>query len=286
MEHTLWRGNEESFLSVVAQEEAAKKKFGSLKLMEHEYRLAGNYSDEEDYNPVLVRVEGSVGILDIDGPTISKSSFFSQIFGIPAYDDIQNRLIEMHDDPMIKAVLLNIDSPGGNVDGVFKLGRFIRDFNAAVMPVISYDANDQSSAAVLYGSAAGQMIADQDSSIGSIGCIAIHREVTEMMKMAGIKHTVFRSAEFKALGQQVEKLSDKASEQIQEQVMQAHNQFVNVLAENTGNQPKVVASWATGKVFPAQEALKLGLLDSIQPIESVVATLNKRLENAPRKGSR
>lgn len=286
MESSLWMGTDTSFHAYVRDVQAAIDKYGSLNAMPHLVKMSGQYDEEGDYNPVGIRTEGAVAILDIEGPTVTKSSFFSQVFGIVAYDDIQNRFMEAHDDPAIKAVLMNIDSGGGNAEGVFKLGRFINEFNASVMPVISYDANRQCSAALLYGSGAGQMIADQDSEIGSIGCIAVQKEFTKMLEMAGIKATVFRSAEFKALGQPYEKLSDTAKAQIQEDVMRVHRQFVNTLVENTGNDLKVVNSWANGKVFEASQALKMGLLDSVQPIERVVATLNKRLENAPRKGSR
>jgi ClpP class serine protease len=126
------------------------------------------------------------------------------------------------------------------------------------------------------------MIADQDASIGSIGAIYVHREITEALKMEGIKATVFRSAPYKALGTPYEKLNDTAKQEIEAELMLGHNKFVDTLAHNTGVKVETVHTWATGKVFAADKALNMGLLDSIQPVENVIAKLNKKLENAPR----
>jgi signal peptide peptidase SppA len=236
-------------------------------------------------NPVTYQVAGSVAILGIEGSTIARSSFFSQLFGIPSYDDIKQRFVEAHEDPMVKSVLMAIDTNGGTSEGIFGLSRFIYDFNKNVMPVVSYDLAKQHSAGLVYGSAAGQMVAEQDSEIGSIGAIFVHREITEMLKKDGVKATVFRSAPFKALGSPYEKLNETAREDIEASLMRSHNKFVETLAHNTGVEKETVASWATGKVFEAKQALNMGLLDSIQPIENVVAKLNKKLENAPRSAA-
>lgn len=281
-----WLGTAESLFAVMRDIDAAIERYGSLNAMHHQIELRHDDDDDCEMNPVEYQLVGSVAVLSISGPTITKSSFFSRIFGIPSYQDIKERFVQAHDDHAVKAVLLDIDSPGGNADGCFSLSRFIFDFNKSVMPVISFDNNDQCSAAVLYGSAAGTMIADQDASIGSIGAVGVHKEITEALKMNGIKATVFRSAPYKALGLPYEKLSDTAREEIQKDLMKSHDHFVSTLSHNTGVELKSVKTWATGKVFDAEEALKMGLLDSVQPIENVIANLNKRLENAPRKGAR
>lgn len=285
----LWLGTAASLAEFLRDVETAINKYGSLNAMRHQVQHLIADDEEYDPNPVSYEVLGNVAVLGIDGPTITKSSFFSQLFGIPSYDDIRVRLNQAHEESQsgnVKSVVLNIDSPGGAADGCFALSSFIFDFNKKVMPVISYDNNSQCSAAVLYGSAAGQMIADPYAEIGSIGAVSVHKEITEMLKMEGIKATVFRSAPYKALGLPYEKLSDLAKEEIQANLMKSHNRFVGALSENTGIDLKTVQTWATGKVFDAGDALKMGLLDSIQPFENVIANLNKRLENAPRIGQR
>lgn len=281
----LWFGTAESLMSLARDMKAVEEKYGSLNAARHQVKLL---SDDDDYdpNPVSYETIGSVAVLGINGPTVTKSNFWTQLLGIASYDDIKVRMNEAFEDPSVKGVMLNIDSPGGNADGCFSLSDFIYEFNAKVMPVVSYDNNSQCSAAVLYGSAAGQMIGDKYAEIGSIGAVAVHREITKALEMAGIKATVFRSAPYKALGLPYEKLTDAAKEEIQTDLMRGHNRFVAAVSHNTGIKLETVQSWATGKVFEANDALKMGLLDSIQPFENVIANLNKRLENAPRKGQR
>lgn len=280
-----WLGNGASLYSVLNDIEVAMSKYGSLNAMRHQIKLDSEDNEERDWNPVSYDVSGSVAVLGIEGPTIPRSSFFSQLFGIVSYEDIKTRFVEAHEDPQVKAVMMYIDSGGGAADGAFALSRFIFDFNQKVMPTISYDASTQHSAALVYGSAAGQMISDQDSSIGSIGAVYVHKEITEMLKMDGIKATVFRSAPYKALGIPYEKLTDIGKEKIMKELMMTHNQFVDTLAHNTGIKVETVNTWATGEVFPAKQGLAMGLLDSIQPVENVIAKLNKKLENAPRSAA-
>jgi signal peptide peptidase SppA len=286
MSFNFWLGNSDSFFELLRDIEVAVEKYGSLNAMRHQIELRSNNDDEEhDFNPVSYDLAGNVAIIGIEGSTIARSSFFSQIFGIPSYEDIKARFIQAHEDPEAKAALMTINTNGGMSDGVFSLSRFIYDFNAKIMPVISYNIAKQLSAGLVYGSAAGQMISDQDASIGSIGAILVHREITEALKMEGIKATVFRSAPYKALGTPYEKLTDVAKEEIQSELMMSHNKFVDTLAHNTGVKVETVHTWATGKVFDAKQALTMGLLDSIQPIENVIAKLNKKLENAPRSAA-
>lgn len=279
-----WLGSGASLYSVLNDIEVAMLKYGSLNAMRHQIKLdsCNDDGDEKDWNPVSYDVSGSVAVLGIEGPTIPRSSFFSQLFGIVSYEDIKTRFVEAHEDPEVKSVVMYVDSGGGAEEGVWSLSRFIHDFNSKVMPVVSYDSANQHSAALVYGSAAGQMISDEDSSIGSIGALYVHKEITEMLKMEGIKATVFRSAPYKALGIPYEKLTEIGKEKIMSNLMIAHNKFVDTLAHNTGVKVEAVHTWATGDVFPAKQGLAMGLLDSIQPIENVVAKLNKKLENAPR----
>jgi signal peptide peptidase SppA len=277
-----WLGSAASFYDLMHDIEVAMEKYGSLKAMQHQIELRSNSDEETDWNPVTYDLVGNVAVVGIDGHTVARSSFFSQIFGIPSYEDIKNRFIQAHEDPAAKAVLMAIDTQGGTSEGIFSLSRFIYDFNAKIMPVVSYDLANQNSAGLVYGSAAGQMIADYEAEIGSIGALFVHREITEALKMDGIKATVFRSAPYKALGTPYEKLTDVAKKEIEDHLMMSHNKFVETLAHNTGVEVAKVHTWATGKVFQAKEALNMGLLDSIQPIENVIAKLNKKLENAPR----
>lgn len=282
-----WLGSATSFFDLLNDIEVAMEKYGSLKAMKHQVELRSNCDDEEekDWNPVTYDLVGNVALVGIEGNTIARSSFFSQIFGIPSYEDIKARFVQAHDDPEVKSVLMAIDTQGGTSEGIFSLSRFIYDFNKKVMPVVSYDLSSQNSAGLVYGSAAGQMVADYEAEIGSIGAIFVHREITEALKMDGIKATVFRSAPYKALGTPYEKLTDLAKKEIETHLMMSHNKFVETLSHNTGVEESKVHTWATGKVFQAKEALNMGLLDSIQPIENVIAKLNKKLENAPRSAA-
>lgn len=262
----LWAGSEESAAEMSETIKRGLEKFGS-------FDAALEDGEEENENPIAYQVQEGLAIITVQGGTWSQSNRLTRYYGIPTYDDIRERIIQAVDDPEVKRVMLNIDSPGGRADGVKALSRFI-DMTNKVKPIHTYTQGMMASAALWYGTASREVMADEDAKVGSLGAIMIHFEYTEAMKREGVKATVFRTAPLKALGQPYEKLTEQAERHIRKEMQTLHDKFVNGIALNKGLPVATVSTQiATGETFDAPRAKDLGLVDRIVSLDEAIARL-------------
>lgn len=230
--------------------------------------------DSEPDNPIKYEVVEGIAVANISGPLISKPTFFSRYVGITSYEDVKEFLSDMAGDRNVNAVLFNYDTPGGAAKGCRACASFVREYAESLKPVYSITEEVAASAGLwLYSSGLVHFVSE-DGRLGSVGAIAMHSEVTEMRKKAGITDTIFRTAKFKALGGPFEKLSDDAKAEIEEGLQILHDQFVDGISELSGiNREKVDKSIATGKVFRADRSMELGLADELLPLGEVIGKL-------------
>jgi len=135
------------------------------------------------------------------------------------------------------------------------------------------------SAAYWLGSACVKVHAGETADIGSIGVISIHKEYTDMFKKDGVKVTVFRAGEEKALSNPYEKLSDKAKENIQLQLDTLYDVFIKYVAEYRSVPPDYVREhMADGREFIGQQALDAGLVDDITSLDDLIMSLQSTID--------
>lgn len=272
-----WMGTEDSAHSYRELLFSIIKEHGSLEA----FCRAGRDDDEEE-NPVgLEIVGGKLGIISVSGSTISRTTNYSRYFGMTSYQDIRERFVEASDDSNVKAILLRVDSGGGQAAGTSRLAKFISQVSSKVKPVFTHVEGQMGSAALWYGTAARKVIADEDAMSGSLGVIAIHMEYTEAMKEAGVTPTVMRTSPYKALGNPYEKLTKEAREAIETELKAMHDTFVSAIADNRGMSPsQVQETVATGKMYKTDEAIRLGIVDQKLSLDETVARLLKALDNS------
>ena len=232
----------------------------------------------------MIDTYGSVASVQIRGSLVAQSSFLSHMFGMTGYDEIQNAVAAAAQEPGIENILLDIDSPGGSVNGVAETGSVIRAIDENVMPVSAFTSGQMASAAYWLGSSAREIHATDMASIGSIGVIAVHQEMSEAMKKEGVKPTVFTAGKYKGVGNPYEPLSDSDKSYIQSRVDGAYGFFVNAVAENRGlTSDYVKENAATGEDFFAKDAIGVGLIDRLNSFQDVVKLLDSS-HNPPQQG--
>lgn len=247
------------------------------------------YRDESEDEPAyqgydyMIDTYGSMASVNIKGSLIAQSSWLSRMFGMTGYDEIQNAVTAAAQEPGIDNILLDIDSPGGSVNGVSETGSIIRAIDENVMPVSAFTGGQMSSAAYWLGSSAREIHATEMASIGSIGVIAVHQEYSKAMEKEGVKPTVFTAGKYKGIGNPYEPLSASDKTYIQEKVDGAYGFFVNAVAENRGlTADYVKENAANGKDFFATEAIGVGLIDRINSFQDVEKLLNNQ-HNPPQQ---
>lgn len=166
----------------------------------------------------------------------------------------------------VRGILLDIDSPGGEVHGLFDLADFI--FEAREEKPIWAIANDDAfSAAYAIASGAERISVTRTGGIGSIGVIAVHVEFSKADEAAGVKFTPIFSGERKADFIDSEPLSDTARQLLQEEVDRLRTLFVETVARNRDLSTELIRDTEAGIFFgPAGVPL---LADQVENIEEV-----------------
>jgi protease-4 len=162
----------------------------------------------------------------------------------------------------IKALIVNINSPGGSYVGGEALYEALR-FVGANKPVVALMGTTATSAGYLTALASDQIFARSSSLTGSIGVILQSVDVTDMLNNLGIKPIIIKSTPLKAQPNPLEKLSKAALKATESVVADFYNMFIDVVAERRNLPREDVKKLADGRVFSGRQAYALGLIDAI-----------------------
>lgn len=264
----LWAGTEHSL---------------ALAMEAHDRMMAGAFSDDDDEEdddeaPFNYSVQGEVGVIAIKGSLTNRDSWYNRYIGVTSYGDIRNALTYAAGQSGIKAILLDIDSGGGAVNGVADASSLIQLIDKNVKPIYAFTDGTMCSAAYWLGCSARETYSSNVSTVGSIGVIATHMEYSKALKESGVGVTVIRAGEFKALANSVEPLSDKAKTQLQTQLNSAYQVFLEHVADCRNTTVNLCdANMAQGREFFGKDALAAGLVDGIESFDSVMTKISVKL---------
>ena len=217
----------------------------------------------------MIQVVDRVGVLNILGMLRAKPDIFTEYgFGV-ATSEIKAEAVKALASPDVGALLLNIDSGGGQAAGVFDAVEQIRSA-ANGKPVWAYVDGMAASGGYAFATAADRIIASPGSEVGSIGAYAIHAQY----RPEDTNYTVFRYGENKALGLPVESLTDAAKSEWQGRIDKIGQRFESVVADGRGvSIATVQEKFGRGRMFDATEAAQLGMIDATAP--TLQATLDE-----------
>lgn len=254
-----WAGSSASFFAVIDAQERAVEYLASS---EAKARSDVKAWVDEMVGPVYTP-EGSVGVINIKGSLVNGEAGVMRLYGALGYDEIRQALTEAVADKNVRSILLKIDSGGGQVAGVEELGKYIMEV-AKVKPVTSFTDTVMASAAYWLGCCADTIMAGNTATVGSIGVLIVHQEVSKMMADSGVTTTIVRSGKYKALVNRFEPLSDLAKEELQAQVDDLDATFIAHVADRRGTSPEVARrKMGQGREFLGARAVDAGLVDSL-----------------------
>lgn len=233
--------------------------------------IAQVMQDGDDLAEGVPQIIDGVQHMQIMGVMAPRMNLIMEFSGGTSTQQISAALDRAGQDPAVKSVVLEIDSPGGMVTGTEELRQAVRRL-AATKRVVAVARGMMASAAYYVGSGATEVIGTPSSSIGSIGVYMIHREVSKAAEAAGVKFRVFRAGDVKAAGNPYEALTPEFAASLQARIDAPYRQFVNSVSENRGVSVQTVEEqFGQGQVFLADEAASRGLIDRVALFEAVVA---------------
>lgn len=194
-----------------------------------------------------------------------------------SYSDIRKYFREAMADESVKAVLFDIDSPGGEVNGLFDLVDEI--YNARGAKPIYAVANEYAlSAAYAIASAADKIYLSRTASVGSIGVIAIHLDQSRFDDDIGVKYTAVYAGRHKNDYTPHEPLKSEARDILQHSVNKTHLLLSETVARNRGMTVEDVLN-TEALIYEGADAINIGLADSVMPwdpaLEDIISNLSK-----------
>ena len=175
----------------------------------------------------------------------------------------------------VDAIVLDIDSPGGSVDGTPELAAEI--FGArGKKPIIAMANGLMASAAYWIGSAADAVIGTETAIVGSIGVVMDHYDLSELYSKFGIKKTPITAGKYKRIASEEKPLTDEAKAYLQNIVNSIYSLFVDSVASHRGVSSEKALTMADGKEFIGKQAHDVGLIDSIGSRDRALAIAKER----------
>ena len=228
-----------------------------------ETALVGQFQTNA-FSPTLI--EG-VAVIPIMGTLVNRRSSVG-FFGTMSHQDIAAVLLEAVADDAVSAILLDIDSGGGEASGNADLAETIRALDAQ-KPIFAI-ANDAAfSGAYALASAARRIFITRTAGVGSIGVIAHHVDISEFLKNDGVKITPIFAGDHKGELSPFQPLSKDAKARVQSEVDKTYEMFVNLIAEHRGLSAEKIISTQAGLFF-GQDAVDSGLADHVTTFDGAM----------------
>ena len=222
-----------------------------------------------------------IAIIPVYGTLVRRTVGLEAQSGLTSYIDIGEQLDSAVANPTVKAILLDIDSPGGEAGGVFDLADQIYAARK-IKPIWAVADEDAFSAAYAIAAAASKIYIPRTGGVGSIGVIAVHLDQSQAEADAGLQYTAIYAGDRKNDLSPHEPLSDPARTALQTEVDRVYQLFVTTVAKMRGQDADAVMATEAGLFF-GQDAVTAGLADQLGTFSDALDDLTARIKpKAPR----
>jgi capsid assembly protease len=216
---------------------------------------------------------GDIAVIRLSGFVTQKPSLFAMLFGGTSSEMLAATVQVAMAEPSIGAVVLDVDSPGGEVFGVTEAAAMIRAARGP-KPMVAVSNPFMASAAYWLASQADEVVATPSSMTGSIGIIATHVDESKALERIGLEVTEITYGRRKADESSSKPLTDEARAGIQARVDAFGQMFDADVAKGRKVSPATVRSkFGEGAIFMAQEAKAAGLVDRVGTLDEVLGQL-------------
>jgi ClpP class serine protease len=228
---------------------------------------------EQDAYPAGYDVIAGIGVISIEGTLLQKTGMLRPFWGFTGYDGIRANFVDALSNPAVKAIVLEVNSGGGEVSGCFDLADTI--YNArGVKPIFAICADQAYSAAYALASAADYITVPRTGGVGSVGIISMITDFSKAIADSGLK--IFfvhfgadKAAETRAVYEGVE---PELLARIQTDVDMMGQLFAETVARNRGiPQTAVLATQAD--YYLGDKGVKVGFADAVMSPEDAFAAV-------------
>ncbi len=218
--------------------------------------------------------ENGVAVISVVGALINRGALLGENWGISTYEGLQFKLESAAKDPKIRAIILDFESPGGEVSGCFETAALIRKINSE-KPVVACVNGLACSAAFALASACRSIISTESGVSGSIGVVLLHSDISGALDKAGISPTLIYAGKHKTDANPFEALNKEVKGDLQAEVDRYYSMFVTAVAQGRRNLTEAAIRDTQARTFIGRDALAAGLVDQIGVFGDLLADLER-----------
>ena len=240
----------------------------------------GRFGDDGEYNVAKVSVSGPI---TRDGGRPSPLSGP----GDPTADDIVEQIEAADEDDDVEALLLELNTPGGEVLPSDDIRRAAADFDG---PTVAYATDLCASGGYWIASGCDELWARDASLVGSIGVVGSRPNATGLADKLGISYEQFTAGEYKDAGVPLREIEDDEREYLQGIIDGYYEQFVETVSEGRDMDPETIRE-TEARVYLGTDALDIGLVDELgtedaveERLESLIGVEPEVREFTPKRG--
>lgn len=221
----------------------------------------------------VARREGVVAVIPVHGVIANRAALVENVSvdsGVAA-ERLGRQFHAAMNDPQIKAVVFDMNSPGGTVFGTRELADQIYEARGE-KPIVAHVNAMADSGAYWLATAADEIVASPTSEVGSIGVFAAHKNIAKGMEMDGTEVTLISAGKYKVEGNPFGPLEDEARAAIQERIDKYYGMFTAAVSRNMGVPlSKVRNGFGEGRTLLAEDALAEGMIHRIDTLDNTLA---------------
>lgn len=225
-----------------------------------------NFSDFSNYTEEVIQgtnPKEKIKVVDVDGVIQSND----------ANDFVVEELKKAKEDPQIKGVILNVNSPGGSVYASERIANEIKALKEEEKPVYTVMREMAASGGYYISAPTDRIYASNETWTGSIGVIIQSYSLQGLFEKYGIKEQNITTGKMKDAGSQGRDMSKEEKEYFQGLVDSAFDRFVKIVSEGRGISEREVRKLADGRVYDGSQALENGLVDKIGNLDSAIGDM-------------
>jgi len=208
----------------------------------------------------VYRVVEGIAIIPATGTLVNKNGLHP-FSGMTGYDGIGYKLREALNDPDVIGIMLDIESPGGEVDGCFDLADEIREANA-IKPVWASLSDYAYSAAYALASQCSRIFVPRTGGVGSVGVVMTHVDHSRALEGKGLNITMIHAGAHKVDGNPYEPLPENVRASLQSGVDKVYGMFTDLVSKGRNISSEAVRG-TEAQLYMGRDGIDVGFADEI-----------------------
>lgn len=221
-----------------------------------------------DFEPSFTGFGPRIAVVEVHGEIIDSRDFVRQ-------------MKKWTDNSSVKAIVIDINSPGGGVAASQEMYEQILKTRAADKLVIASMGAVAASGGYYIACAADKIVANPGTLTGSIGVIISFPTAKKLFEKIGIKWETIKSGELKAVGSLDRPMSQEEERMLKSVIMDTYEQFVEAVANGRDRPKEEIYPLADGSIFTGRQAYNFGLVDTLGTFEDAISLAGELSDLGP-----